>query len=112
MNWSTQLEAASKEGGNQLPLPDDLAVGQEVEVRTKSGQPVASGVVLGLSPQTRTIMIMDRRSGTDLQIELDPKMYKVRPIVRDVPGGAPMPGEQPSLSILPSRPGAYGGGRW
>lgn len=107
MTWSRQLSVAVSEG-TRLPY----GAGQEVEVRTRAGALVVRGTVLGVSDETRSLMIVDRASGTDLQIELDPRMYDVRPIPREAPGDAPSPGIQPSLSIAPSRPGPYTGGRF
>jgi hypothetical protein len=100
MSWACQLDAAMAEG---FHLP--YAAGQEVEIRTRAGALVARGVVLGVSDETRSVMIMDRASGTDLQIELDPKMYDIRKMTRGGSADVPSLGIQPSLSSAPSRPG-------
>jgi len=105
MSWSRQLDAAMAEDFSL-----SYAAGQEVEVRTRSGALVASGVVLGVSDETRSVMIMDRSSGTDLQIELDPRMYDIRKMTRGGPAGVQSPGTQSSLSVAPSRPGTNSGG--
>jgi len=107
MRLADQLASAVIEG-RRLPF----GAGQEVEVRTHAGALVMRGEVLGVSDETRSVMVVDRASGSDMMAELDPDMYDIRIAPREAPGDAPSPGEQPSLSILPSRPGPYTGGRW
>lgn len=110
MTWSENLAeaVASKTKGSRVPL----GVGQNVEVRTKSGELVAVGSVQELVPKIRAVRIADQQSGSDLQIELDPEMYDVWVVPTPVVGDAPTPTESPGLSVNPHRPGAYTGGRF
>jgi hypothetical protein len=89
-----------------------LGVGQHVEIRTKAGELVAVGDVQELAPETRTVTIMDRSSGADLSIEVDPSVYDIWVKEYEVPGGAPTPAKKPKLNANPRQPGAHTGGRF
>lgn len=89
-----------------------LSPGQEVEVRTKGGERVACGSIEQVMPETGAVLIADRRSGADMQLMVDPTVYDIWIQPQPVIGDAPEPEKQPVLSVNPSKPGAYVGGRF
>jgi len=109
MSLAEQLARAVWEP--QEPLPKNaekvrLGIGQFVEVRTRAGELVITGTIQQLNPRTHTIRVADLGSGSDVQVDVDPRMYDVW--VRDVqiPGGAPTPSRQPELNLRGANPGA------
>ena len=92
--------------------PASLGIGQHVEIRTKAGELVAVGDITELSPETMTVTVMDRASGSDLGIQVDPNLYDIWVREYDAPGDAPTPAKKPKLSVNPRQPGAYTGGRF
>jgi hypothetical protein len=107
MSVAQQLADALNEPLPKDPEPVRLGIGQFVEVRTHKGKLVVTGTIQALDPNTKTVRVVDRGSGSDLQVDVDPRMYDVW--VRDVlvPGGAPAPSQQPALSVGGSTPGAF-----
>lgn len=110
------------DGANEQEVPEgasrvQLAVGQHVEVRTREGDGrrggdlIATGYISELNTETRVVRIVDRGSGTDLQIDADPEMYDIWLQDREVTGKAPTPAKKPRSSANPRRPGAYVGGQ-
>lgn len=109
---SGQMDASSDneapEGSSRVPL----AVGQQVEVRTKRGDLVASGYISELNAETRVARVIDRGSGTDLQLDVSPEMYDIWLMDQEPTGQAPTSAKQPRLSVHSKLPGAYVGGRF
>lgn len=108
-----QVDAAAEteapEGATRVPL----AVGQQVEVRTRrTGELIATGYISELDTETRVARVIDRGSGTDLQLDVDPDMYDIWLQDEGPTGTAPTPAKQPRLSVHSKLPGAYVGGRF
>ena len=96
------------EGASRVPL----AVGQQVEVRTKKGDLIATGYISELNTETRVARVIDRGSGTDLQLDVTPDLYDIWLMDQEPTGQAPTPAKQPRLAVHSKLPGAYTGGRF
>ena len=123
MTWSTQLAEAAEASDPNEKDPQEggtpgrgektpLGIGQHIEVRTKSGELVATGDIVDLAPETKTVSIIDRESGADLNMEIDPSVYDIWVKEYDAPGDAPNPSEKPKLNVNPRKPGVHSGGRF
>ena len=96
------------EGASRVPL----AVGQQVEVRTKKGDLIATGYISELNTETRVARVIDRGSGTDLQLDVTPDLYDIWLMDPEPTGLAPTPAKPARLSVHSKLPGAYTGGRF
>lgn len=102
MRVSEQLAEAIK------PERVRLGVGQFVEVRTREGDLVIQGVIQSLDPVTKIVRVVDRGSGSDLQVDVDPSRYDIWVQGMQVPGTAPTPGKQAAIdNVRGSTPGAF-----
>ena len=101
MRLSEQLAEAIK------PERVRLGVGQFVEVRTRDGDLVAQGSIQTLDPVTKVVTVMDRGSGSDLLVDVDPSRYDIWVQGMSVPGAAPTLGKQPEIGARGSTPGAF-----
>lgn len=90
-----------------------LELGQNVEVRTRTGSLVALGSIMELSVETGVVRVADRESGSDMQVDVDTERYDIWVLDNDVNHGDP--DETPvigKLAVHSKSPGAYGGGRF
>jgi hypothetical protein len=85
-----------------------LGVGQPVEVRTREGDLVIQGTIQSLDPVTKTVQVVDRGSGADLLVDVDPSRYNIWVQGMQVPGTAPKPGKQAAIdNVRGSTPGVF-----
>lgn len=90
-----------------------LQLGQNVEVRTRSGSLVAVGCIMELNVETGVVRVADRESGSDMQVDVDTDLYDVWVIDgeanRGDPDETPIAGK---LAVHSKKSGAYAGGRF
>lgn len=107
-------------GGDQPPQQDSprggrdrviLALGQDVEVRTTEGQLVVAGTIQELNQETGSVRVVDRSSGTDNQVDVDPELYEIWVNPHDALGTGGKGTPEATPSVNPRKRGAYDGGR-
>lgn len=98
---SEQLSEAVQDGTERVRL----MVGQFVEVRTHGGDLVITGTIQQMFNDIGVIRVADMGSGSDVQIDVDPKEYEIWVIDMPVPGNAPTPSKQPEVNFKGSNPG-------
>lgn len=107
MSFADQLHEAMEEESGLIALRP----GMKVEVRRHGDNDlVVSGFIETVIPATRTVCVRDRKSGTDLQVDVDVDRYNVWVLDQDITGKAPFP-RATTLYLRPSKPGAFTGGR-
>lgn len=108
MSFSQQLqEAMEEEGGDRVALRP----GMKVEVRRQiDNDLIVAGFIEAVIPATRTVRVRDRKSGTDLHVDVDVDRYDVYVLDQDITGMAPYP-KATTLYLRPSKPGGYTGAR-
>jgi len=76
-----------------------LGVGQNVIVKTKAGDEVARGTIIGLEPDMDVVRVADVESGADVQIDVDCTRYDI--VVLPVKPPLPLkPGERAAFTRI------------
>jgi hypothetical protein len=78
-------EALADAIGEPVVRKISLAVGQWVVVRTPTGDRVGAGFIEAIYPDSKTVLVRNVDSGTDLNVVVDPNQYDlwVEPVPAD-----------------------------